>query len=435
MTKKLLIKLALVAIVMFVGSFDAVAKWEFVQQITSPYCMTTTSKGTILVANYVFDGTGGIYRSDDQGATWTKTDAPDYTYGKILDAGDYIIATGRSCRVARSNDDGKTWEVTSYASAITTQTAAELDQTISYAAAMHNGRLYVGDFCGAGVLYTTDFGETWHRTDVPSMQYQLGSRKPSNVTENIYNLASYNGELYAFGVYYIFKYDEANDVWVTLRDDSNFMSVSTVFNGMLVCGRTVMNQNTEVPYLLTFDGTNWGEIARPEGLADNNTRCITSDDKAIYVGMQHNGFYCTFNGGESWVAMSDGLPSMIGGNEGEIQHLLNVTNDDTYVYIIVYDEPFDESGIDGVYRITKAELEALHAASAIDIEADELNVRFDGSYLYVGECTAMTISDLSGRTIDLAVVDGKVDLQSLTTGVYMYSVVNGDKKVAGKFIK
>ena len=435
MAKNLLMKMLCVAAVLFVSCFDANAKWEMLKSIRAPYCMHVSPKGTILVADYLFDGTGGIYRSEDGGETWTKTDAPDYTYGKFIDAGDYIIATGAKCRVARSSDDGKTWEITNYGSALEDiVTPAGRDATISYAAAMHNGRLYVGDFNGGGVLYSEDFGETWVRTNLESLQYESTDKsgKPSKNTETIYNLVSYKGELYTFGVYFVFKYDEAKDKWIVLRDDSNFMIQSAIYNDNLVCGRSIMNQTDEVEFIVTYDGEKWGELKRPEGMLDNNIRCLEAEDDFLYIGFQQSGFWYTDNNGESYTKLIDGLPSDYMFPE-ITQHIIDLAYDENYVYAVIYDTPFSDREIDGIYRIAKTEL--VGTGSNLDLSVDAPDVYSDGAYLYVGECTALTISDLSGRAVDAAVVDGKVDLQNLTPGVYIYNVVNNDKNATGKFIK
>ncbi len=439
MKKFYFLKIALV-ILAAICCFEANAKWEMLYQLRSPYCMHIAPNGNMLVADYLFDETGGIYLSEDGGATWTKTNAPDYTYGKFIDAGDYVIATGGKGRIARSKDNGKTWEITNYGSAISDILSADvIEYTICYAAAYHNERLYIGDFNGGGILYSEDFGETWVRTNLESLQYEAdgggkGDKpgKPTKLTENIYNLVSYKGELYAFGVYFVFKYDEANDLWITLRNDSNFMSNSTIHNDLLVCGRSVANQSTDIEFLVSFDGTQWGEIERPTDWSDNNVRCLDSDGERLYIGFQEKGFLYTGDNGKSWVSMSDGLPGVSADYPDLIQHIIDLEYDKDYVYAVIYDTPFSDRAIDGIYRLAKSELEE---ASHIDISTDEINVYCDGEFLYVGECSSVVISDLSGRTLPAIVVDGKVDLQSLTPGTYIYNVSYDCKTSAGKFIK
>ncbi len=424
------------AFVFMAFAFEAKAEWEHFYSIRAPYCMHVTPEGRILVADYRFDGKGGIYYTDD-GKTWTKSDAPDYTYGLFLDAGEYLIATGKAGRVARSADNGTTWEVTSYASAVADiLDAGSLDRTISYGAAMHNGKLYVCDYAGAGVLYTEDFGETWKCTNIKGLQYEIENPRGEpgemmTVTENLYNLVSYKGKLLAFGIYYIFEYDEANDEWTIMRSDSNWTIQYAVHNGLFVAGRSIMSQDDSVPFLQTYDGKEWGELPRPEGWLDNNVRCFESDGNALYIGFQHSGFMFTADNGETYYQMNEGLPA----TEQfafQYQHIIDLTSDDKYVYAIIYDEPQKLRFIDGVYRISKEEL--LEPVGIESVNADN-KIYSDGAYLHVGNCDQLTICDISGKTINVARNAGKADLQGLIPGVYLYNAITNGKSVSGKFIK
>ncbi len=433
MRKTLLLKMLLAAFVCLACSFEAKAQWQRLYSIRAPYCMHIAPNGNMLVADYMFDGTGGIYLSEDKGRTWTKTDAPDYTYGRFIDAGKYIIATGAKGRVARSEDGGKSWEVTNYAGAIEDiMTPDAIDRTICYAATMHKGKLFVGDFGGGGVLYSEDFGETWVRTDVESLQYEATGKdgKPMKATETIYNIISYKDELYAFGIFYVFKYDEANDKWVALRSDSNFMSQHTVHNDLLVMSRTVMNQTTDCEFLITFDGEEWGELPRPEGWLDNNIRCLDSDGGNLYIGFQECGFWYTSNYGADWTTKNEGLPLLKNDGSDYIQHMIDLAHDDEYVYAVIYDTPFSTRRIDGIYRISKE-----NTPVGIQRVEEASDVYSDGKYLHVGNCEQLILSDLSGKTIKAERNGGKVDLQGLGRGVYIYNVVHNGKVASGKFVK
>ncbi len=435
MRKTLLLKMLFAAFVVLAFAFQAQAQtgWEQLYSIRAPYCMHVAPNGNMLVADYLFDGTGGIYLSEDKGKTWTKTDAPDYTYGKFIDAGEYIIATGAKCRVARSNDNGKTWEMCNYASALEgVLSGRELDATICYAATMHKGKLYVGDFVGGGVLCSEDFGETWTVTNRESLQYEQTGKdgKPGKVTETIYNLVSFQDELYAFGVYFVFKYDEENDTWIVLRDDSNFMGQSTIHNDVLIMSRTVMNESDECEFLITLNNGEWGEIPRPEGWLDNNIRCLASDGANLYIGFQRAGFWFTADNGKNWKQVSDGLPLTKDG--GFIQHIIDLEQDDDYVYSVVYDTPFETRKIDGIYRIAKSALTTTDAIEDVNVAE---GVHVDGAYLHVGQCERLTITDLSGKTVKAELNGGKVGLHHLVPGVYIYNVQSNGKATSGKFIK
>ena len=77
--------------------------------------MHLSSEGNLLLADLTYDETSGIYLSTDGGENWTKTNAAGYSYNLFVENDEYIFAAGMGCKVARSDDGGKTWEVLSYA--------------------------------------------------------------------------------------------------------------------------------------------------------------------------------------------------------------------------------------------------------------------------------------------------------------------------------
>lgn len=405
----------------------------------SPYTMYITKNGSMLVADFIFDRTGGIYRSQDKGTTWEKADIADHYYAKFLEAGDYVFASGDACRIARSADDGKTWELLNYGSDLKGVVDDKiLDGTICYAMAYHKGKLFVGDFSGCGILYSEDFGETWKQTDRESLMYTYddggkGGGKESKIMENFYNLVSFKGELYAFGVYFVFRYDETTNSWVKIRDDSNFMARSTIFKDKLYCARSVVNDTYDVPFIeCTSDGQNWSEVKRPEGLMDNNMRAMSSDDKNIYAAMQTNGVYFTDNEGESWTKISDGLPTYSGYGLTLYYPPLDIIPTADYLYLVVYDVPGSTAKIDGIYRMPKSELPtAINTVSS----NHKPTVTLDEHALYVNTRGTVSVADASGKKVDVAVDAGKVDINRLAPGVYLYDIVSDEGKITGKFVK
>ena len=127
--------------------------------------------------------------------------------------------------IARSSDGGHTWTECTYANAVRDIFSEDnMPYTVCYACAYHKNKLYVADFCGGGILYSEDFAQTWKRTDLASLKYKAedDDGAPVENTENIYQLVSYKGKLYAFGVYFVFCLDETNNTWKTISDKSNF---------------------------------------------------------------------------------------------------------------------------------------------------------------------------------------------------------------------
>lgn len=415
--------------------------WEQVKASKGTYAFHITQNGTWLLSDYLFDQTGGIYVSKDEGTTWEKAEISDYNYNRFYEVGGYVFALGAAGRIARSADGGSTWEMLNYQRAMQGVSDEKgWDYTQCYAIEYHNERLYIGDFSGGGVMYSEDFGETWHQTDHSSLSYEIddGGKGISTVTESIYNLASYNGNLYCFGVYFVFRYNEADHTWEMLRNDSNFMTRSVIHQGRLCCVRSTMNYDFGTPFIETIepDGS-WGEVQRPSGLDDNNIRAIGSDGQCLYVGLQNGGFYYTPDGGENWADLNNGLP-VDGEMGGKTYYLapMNIVTTDDYVYVAYYQMPFAQGDGSGVWRIPKASLPYATGIEQATHDGGIPVVSADGSALRFGEgTTGIQVFDLGGRRSRVAVSGTTADISTLGQGSYIYRATCGGKQLTGKFLK
>lgn len=385
-------KIFLVVVMMAFGTIANAQKgWEQIYQLPTTNAMHISSEGNLILADYTFDGTGGIYVSKDKGENWTKTNAPDYAFNLFVENDDYIFAAGMGCKVARSEDGGESWEILSYGRTVEDYLGAEnVEYSNAYAMTIHDGKLFVGDFCGGGVVYSEDNGETWVNTDITTLSYgeddpKLG-KKP---VENIYNLVSYNGNLYAFGVYYVFRYDAASNSWETIRTDSNFMSVSAFYQGSVCFGRSVMNDSYEADFIVTLnEAGEWGALPRPETY-DNNVRAMFGEGEHLFVGMQMTGFYYTNNAGQTWKKLEKNYPASC--------TPMAIRTDENYVYLACYQTPWADTWRDsGLWRMAKSEL-------AEDPSAIEQ---------VVSSQSKKEVYDLSGRKIQqpnkgLYIINGK----------------------------
>lgn len=366
--------------------------WEQLYYLPTTNAMHISSEGNFILSDFTFDGNGGLYISKDKGVTWTKTAAPDHAYNIFVENDEYIFTVGMGCKVARSNDGGETWEILSYARAVEDLLGADnVDWTTAYALALHDGKLFVGDFNGGGIIYSEDNGETWKNTDIESLSYgeedpKLGKRP----VENIYNLTSYNGNLYATGLYLVFRYDVANNSWEILRDDSNFMAISTIHQGLACFGRSVQNDTTDEDFIVTLnEAGEWGSLPRPD-TNDNNIRAMYSEGENLFVGMTLHKFYYTNNNGQTWTALDKNYPG----------HCtpMSILTDEDYVYLATYYDPWsgDDSAC-GLWRYAKSELPKEDASAIEKVESTQ---------------SVKAVYDLSGRRIQqpgkgLYIIDGK----------------------------
>lgn len=401
--------------------------WEQIYERPATNAFYISRSGNFIVSDYVWDLTGGIYVSKNKGKTWTKTNASDYQYNIFVENDEYIFAAGCEARVVRSNDGGVTWETINYKSAVQEALGDQADYAMAYALTIHDGKLFLGEFQGGGIIYSEDNGETWKQTDITSLSYGEPDPKTGKpAVENIYNLVSYNGELYAFGVYFVFRYLPDTNSWEVLRDDSNFMAISAFYGGKLCLGRSVMNYTTEDDFVTTLDKNGeWGRIDHPTGTDDNNIRAMFGDAKGLYVGMASGKFYYT-NDGKGWREKSEGLPANI--------TPMNIQVDNDYIYLAAYQDPYASTPHSGIHRIRRA---ALPLATGIEhAQTADNAVQFNGqSLIFNGKAQQTTIYDLNGRSTSINTSGNTVNIDGLSPGVYLYrSIING-KVVTGKFQK
>lgn len=413
------------------------AEWEQIKSLPATNTFFIARNGNMLLADYQFDYSGGIYISEDKGTTWTKTAAPDYMYNKFIENDEYIFAAGAEAKIGRSADGGKTWETLSYARAFEEVMSSEYtDYTVCYAMTMHNDKLFIGDFSGGGIMYSEDNGETWQQTDIETLRYgEEDSKLGQRPTENIYNLVSYNGDLYAFGVYFVFRLIEETMQWETIRNDSNFMAISTIYKDKMCCGRSVMNESFDVPFILTLDNSGeWGELPRPEGFMDNNIRAMHAEGDNLYVGMQLSGMYFTDNEGENWYNISDGLVKYGDETYCSYDSPLSIDSDDEYIYVAMYRNQYsDGANVSGLYRYKKAELPT-SSIKSIDNRAAIISKA--GNFLRIsGNVEKADLYDLNGRKINAAINNSTIDLSELPSGVYIYKVQIDGKLQTGKLVK
>lgn len=420
---------------------QADAKWKLFKKLDATHSFHITKGGTMLVSDYNYDRKGGIWYSTDKGETWVKADIADYNYNKFVELDDYVFALGYSGRIARSDDEGKTWELLNYTAPLKgIIPTADLESDACYGMAYHNGKLFIADFVGGGVLYSEDMGETWNLTDRNPMSFTVSDQKdglPTTSVEAIYNLMSFNGELYAFGLYCVYKYLEDTNSWENVRDDSNFMSVETIHKGKMFCGRSMPNETEASPFLeWTEDGVYWNWTERPVGQIDNNVRAMGQDENNLYVGLQTRGIYYSNDGGTSWADITEGLPFLNVYVNDQYLSPLQIVADDEYVYVAVFEMMFSNRHVSGVYRQAKSELpepvtsiEDLVQQRANHIYADEAYLHFEGN-------ARVKVTDTAGKEQHVAVEPGRADIRNLEKGVYVFEIIDAEGgRLTGKFLK
>lgn len=345
------------------------AEWEMLREQNAAYGFYITQEGVMLLSDYDdYTKTGGIFYSEDNGISWEKSNAKDFYYSKFLEVGDYVYAVGYKCRVARSEDGGRTWDILNYSRALEglpSATADNLESSAAYGITYHKGRLYVADF-SFGVVSSDDWGETWEQVSPQSMMQDVddGGKGGGKAIENLYMLSEYNDILLAYGLYNVYRYNDSTKKWTVLRH-SNCMAVNTIFHDKLFTGCSMPNENFDTPFLYcTSNLIKWSNVAHPDGVIDTNVRALASDEARIYAALQFGGVYMTSNEGESWTKICEGLPHPIDFSTGKeassYLSTLQLWPAKDYLYAVMYNEPWNESQhTSGLYRIKMSDLEVL----------------------------------------------------------------------------
>ena len=73
---------------------QANAQWEQIYKLPATQCIFVAPNGNLIASDFQFDYSGGIYYSEDKGTTWNRADVEDFAYNTIIQAGEYIIASG-----------------------------------------------------------------------------------------------------------------------------------------------------------------------------------------------------------------------------------------------------------------------------------------------------------------------------------------------------
>jgi hypothetical protein len=205
---------------------------------------------TLILPVYPFN-TGKIYRSTNEGATWSEVSFAGNPIGLSINQSGDLIAADNDTRLYRSTNNGSTWSM-----------AADLDYGVSSLEG-RNGKL------GAGTsLISNDHGQT-----VARGSFYLSTNNGASWSAKITNLAIIKSHITASG---------------TL-----FVNLST---------------STPVSYQVrrsTNDGASWDVLSLPAGSSGHSSVSSTQSGKVFIV--SSGGIYSSTDNGNTWT------PSFTGG--------------------------------------------------------------------------------------------------------------------------
>jgi photosystem II stability/assembly factor-like uncharacterized protein len=320
----------------------------------------------------VYAGTfdGGVYRSDDGGANWTRTIAggdyreiaihpadPDIIFaagddglwstrdggeswqpangqmaGRVFSsvAFDPVnpatlyagIRNGDAPLLYKSIDGGKTWEPR-------TDGLGDVGNVSSIVVDPTNGdRVYFVDDSGIGAVYrSTDGGETWEPTDE-----DMGP--DADVASDL--AIDSAGILYGATFESSYKSTDGGDTWDAIDDAPELISVIAVSpaDDQVVYAATLDAQ----VHRSTNGGADWDEIGDPD-LGVEQAEALAGhpeDSDTLFAGYEGLGVLVTENDGQTWNARNDGLFGVVTDslavNPANSQYLV-ATAEPNYVFL------------------------------------------------------------------------------------------------------
>jgi photosystem II stability/assembly factor-like uncharacterized protein len=286
------------SIILFIGIlflnssiYQLQAQWE---QLSVP---DNDILSILEVGNNLFTGSfNGLYKSTDEGLTWTLLDNGIYTNRKVHDTiskDGYLFAALDGHGVYRSSDDGESWQQMN--SGIDTDTA-----TVNVFH-VHDGKLFIGTGYVSGLYISNNNGQSWEVSNNGIVGLQLKTEAFASVGSLLFaGVQEVNGLNSA-----TYKSSDGGSNWIpitinTLGEGSPLLGVSPYLIADFSQG---LHRST------TFD-TSWTLIEN--GLPSVYTiKDVTADSDYIYVCERVEGVYRSPDYGENWEGMKDGLLSFI----------------------------------------------------------------------------------------------------------------------------
>ncbi len=268
------------------------------QQSNGPY-----SAGVWVIAvasnGHIFAGTdgGGIFRSTDDGESWTVIGLRRlHTLSIASSGGGHIFAGTLFDGVFRSTDNGDTW--TQMNTGLTnTGSPDDPRYTVSSLAINSNGHLFVGTgeyiqrFKGDGIFRSTDNGESWTQVS-PNL---------ASITVPALNVSP-TGDIFAGTIGKgIFRSTDGGETWIqTGLDGIDVASLNTAPNGNMFAGidRGGVYRST--------DGVIWNDT----GLSNRGAgvQCVATNSRGhVFAATRGNGVFRSLNNGANWIQINSGL--------------------------------------------------------------------------------------------------------------------------------
>ncbi len=216
----------------------------------------------------------GMYRSTDQGLTWTLTDPSVQTIAELTSIGDTVLGIGRG--LFRSSDGGITWESvpafpdTGWFEGVT---RSGNDFFLGYTATLSPR---FGSTLGPNAIYrSTDYGLHW---DSISSIPEGASWSGSNYLAYLATLADVSGTLLVASDSTVYR---STDRGVTWTWSGNGFPSGTTVSSFAVSGEHVATNTAAGVFSSTDGGQSWQLQRAINPLGANSGACVWADTNLI----------------------------------------------------------------------------------------------------------------------------------------------------------
>jgi Secretion system C-terminal sorting domain len=224
---------------------------------------------------------GGVYRSSDNGTTWTslETDSTDRCYSLVVNGTNLFLGT-EDLGVFLSTDNGTTWSGTN------------LTNTAIQAIAVSGTNFFAGT--ANAIFVSTDNGNTWTATNDGS------TGLPDDAVQSI-----------VFSDTNLFA--ASNDgVYLSMNNGTSWTPANSGLPGLVQCfadsGVNIFAGTNSGVFLSSNNGTTWMPVN--SGLTNLNVQTLLVTGGNLYAGTLGGGVYLSTNNGAGWTADDSGLTDL-----------------------------------------------------------------------------------------------------------------------------
>lgn len=230
--------------------------------------------GGVVIAR---DDDGSTYISFDNGVTW-REDELGKKINAIATFGSLIVAATNSHGIYRTSDSGKTW--------------IKVNDSYNFIGLAVRGQLLFGS-SGPGVFRSSDSGKTW--VNVKSVEVTQIVAVDSIVVAAMLSENS------------VLRSSDNGVTWEQVKIDVNQDPNQSYSSGQLAVHNSKLYISARQGLFQSINkGTTWSPVATGL-LEDVSIGSLTGQGDTLFAGTGYHGVFRSNDGGQSWVAINNGL--------------------------------------------------------------------------------------------------------------------------------